>query len=75
MRPPLCHSPPHLTQRAERRERDRLGGSWAPKWFTHVETPTLFDGELDLDKVRRWLARWGDDVHRKPIPVVGRVGR
>ena len=43
--------PPRAHQRAERRERDRLGGSWTPKWFNKIESPELYDGELDLDKV------------------------
>jgi len=41
-------------QRTERKERERLGDSWKPRWFNSVASPELIKGELDTEKVPFW---------------------
>lgn len=41
-------------QRAERRERDKRADGWTPRWFRKVDSPTLYEGELELTKVPFW---------------------
>lgn len=38
-------------QRAEKREREKRGESWVPRWFTHVEGAEPLTGELPAEKV------------------------
>jgi hypothetical protein len=51
-------------QRAERRERDRLGDKWEPRWFYPVENPELYEGELSVDKVPFW--QWNGEYLKQP---------
>lgn len=41
-------------QRAEKKERERRGDVWTPRWFDHVAAPALLPGEPGTDKVPFW---------------------
>jgi len=49
-------------QRAERREREKRGDVWTPRWFKKVEEPELMTGELDVDKVPFWI--WNGEYNK-----------
>lgn len=59
-------------QRAEKRERDRQGAPWVPRWFAPVERPEIFEGELDVDKVPFW--QWNGEHAKLPLREAAEKG-